>query len=132
MRVAWLALLCACGGIVADFDASAPPAVDGAVRDAAVADVGADACSFGEHRQNADRTCTSNAECQVVIHAVDCCQVRGEGVLVSKAGSFIAAENAQVCTCNVGCAAQPVDELGQRGTEFNATCDKGLCTAHAK
>lgn len=126
--IAPLVFVVACGGAVVSSGNEAGVTQDGATNK----DAGADACSFADHRTDANRKCAVDGDCGFVMHALDCCQARAEGVNAANVSSYDAAERAQACTCNTGCAAQPKDELGNLGTRFKATCDMGACTAHVQ
>ena len=90
-------------------------------------------CTYQDTRTSSERTCSVSADCAVVIRSVSCCQEENDGILSSAAPTFNQQQAALTAGCPAcGCAAQPVDELGVKGTSFVATCDNGLCTAHAQ
>jgi hypothetical protein len=113
-----LATIAACGGKTQD-------AVD------ASADGGA--CMYQDTRTISDRMCTVSTDCVVVTRQLSCCQEQDEGIVAIAAAGFQSQQSALTSGCpGCGCLAQPQDELGVKGTTFVATCDKGLCTAHAQ
>ena len=90
-------------------------------------------CAYQDTRTTSERTCSVSADCVVVVRSVSCCQEENEGILSASAQTFDQQQAALTAGCpGCGCAAQPVDELGNKGTSFVATCDNGLCTAHAQ
>lgn len=101
-------------------------------------DAGGDAqkpACFTDLRTTATRTCQTNADCAVVDHYADCCQsIVENGVRGDQVNAIHDAENTEDQGClNCGCPAAPtVDELGNGGQAFVASCDNGLCTAHAQ
>ncbi len=99
------------------------------------ADIGSDGpmCTYEETRTSSDRTCNVAGDCVVVVRDLSCCQSQDEGIRVGAAQKFQSDQTALTTSCPAcGCAAEPQDELGVKGTSFNATCDNGLCTAHAQ
>ncbi len=112
-----LATFAACGGKTESGDAGA----DGSV------------CTYQDTRTVSDRMCAASSDCVVVTRQLSCCQEQDEGIVAIAAGGFQAQQSALTSACpGCGCLAQPQDELGVKGTTFVATCDKGLCTAHAQ
>jgi hypothetical protein len=120
-------LVAACGGKV-DAPSDASPGVDSGM------DSGDGAmCTYAETRTTVDRQCNAATDCVVVMRQLSCCQVQNEGIRADAASQFVAKQDAQTAGCpGCGCAAQPEDELGVKGVTFVATCDNGLCTAHAQ
>jgi hypothetical protein len=110
----------ACGGDV--FTSSDGGGADGSV------------CRYDEHRAPGDRACNGDGECAYVMHVLNCCQDQAEGIRADRAPTYTAAENAQQagCKCLTGCAAETIDDLQQRGTQFAAACDSHVCTSHAQ
>jgi hypothetical protein len=99
------------------------------------ADTGSDAqmCTYTETRTPSDRSCNVSADCVVVERELSCCQSQDEGIRADAAKKFQSDQAALTAGCPAcGCAAQPQDELGVKGTSFTATCDNGSCTAHAQ
>lgn len=121
MLVVW-----ACGGKQDPGDAGTDARLD--------ADPDARVCSYQETRTAADRTCTTANDCVVVSRSVSCCQEQFEGIRKDAAARFQAAQAALTAGCpGCGCAAQPVDDTGQKGNaSFGVGCDNGLCTSHAQ
>ncbi len=108
---------------------------DDAGTDASTKDTGSDAavCSYTETRTSSDRTCNAPSDCVVVVRDLSCCQSQDEGIRSDAAQKFQSDQAALTAACPAcGCAAQPQDELGVKGTSFTATCDNGQCTAHAQ
>jgi hypothetical protein len=99
-------------------------------------DAGADtakACTYQETRTSSDRTCNVASDCVVVVRSLSCCQQQDEGIRKDAAQKFQSDQAALTAACpGCGCDAQDVDELGNKGTSFTATCDNGACTAHAQ
>ncbi len=126
VRLAWLTatLLCAaCGGQTAAADAGADAAS------------GQDAGCYGDPRADAQRQCQSAADCTVVDRVADCCgSIVKEGIRGDQASTFESTQTADNTSCKVcKCPPSPaVDELGQLGSAFAASCDQGLCVAHAQ
>jgi hypothetical protein len=99
----------------------------------ASADIGSDMCTYEETRTSSDRTCSVAADCVVVARDLSCCQSQDEGIRSDAAQKFQSDQTALTTSCPAcGCAAEPQDELGNKGTSFIATCDNGSCTAHAQ
>ena len=118
-----VALAAACGGKqdAGDAGTDAGSDVDGA------------ACTYAETRTSANRTCNVSSDCVVVVRELSCCQEQDEGIRSDAAAKFTSDQAALTAACPAcGCAAQPIDELGVKGTSFVATCDNGACTAHAQ
>lgn len=125
ISVAALAVLAACGGKQDGGDAGTDASVD----------TGSDAlmCTYEETRTSSDRTCNISADCVVVTRDLSCCQSQDEGIRSDAAQKFQSDQAALTAACPAcGCAAEPQDELGVKGALFTATCDNGLCTAHAQ
>lgn len=90
---------------------------------------------WGDARTDADRTCTVPSDCAVVDHVNDCCQsIVEQGVRADQVNLLHNAETQANAGCSVcQCMAQPtVDENGAKGGAYVASCDNGLCTAHAQ
>jgi hypothetical protein len=114
-------LVAACGGKQDGGDAGTDAGSDAAV------------CSYTETRTSADRTCNVSADCVTVTRELSCCQSQYEGIRSDAAAKFTSDQAALTAACPAcGCAAQPVDEFGTKGTTFVATCDNGACAAHAQ
>jgi hypothetical protein len=119
LAFAFLVLL-ACGGETSAVDAGseAPPLV-----------------CWADARTDTSRACTSNADCAVVDHVADCCGSLVEnGVRVDQVNAVHEAELAANAGCTI-CKCMPnatVDESGASGGAYIASCDNGLCTAHAQ
>jgi hypothetical protein len=99
------------------------------------ADTGPKIACWADPRTTADRQCATNGDCAVVDHVADCCgSIVVNGVRVDQVNAIHNAETAANAGCAVcQCAAQPtVDENGTPGLQFVASCDTGLCTAHAQ
>ena len=121
MRFLLAIVLVACGG-----QTSAP--ID------AGPDVPALAC-FADGREPADRQCSGNGDCAVLDRQSDCCgSVEVDGVRIDRVDAIHEAELSGDTGCEVcKCAPKPTaDESGQTGTTFVASCDQGVCTAHAQ
>jgi len=90
---------------------------------------------FADVRTSADRSCSSNADCAVIDHVADCCGsiveegVRGDEVDAIHDAETEANAGCPLCQCN---GKPTVDETGASGTAFVASCDTGVCTAHAQ
>ncbi len=98
-------------------------------------DAGGDAltCTYQDTRTTAQRTCSTSSDCVVVVRQSSCCQQEDDGILATAAQTFNSQQAALTAACPAcGCFSQPVDELGVKGSTFGATCDNGLCTAHAQ
>jgi hypothetical protein len=122
-----LAAFAACGGKQDGGDAGSDAGI--------TPDSGGDAlvCTYQETRTSSDRTCNVSADCVVVARSLSCCQEQDEGIRKDAAQKFQSDQAALTAACPAcGCAAQPVDELGNKGTSFTASCDSGQCTAHAQ
>lgn len=91
-------------------------------------------CSYQETRTTMDRTCSTAAECIVVVRSVSCCQEQHEGIRKDAAMKFQSQQAALTAGCpGCGCNAQPIDDTGQKGNAtFTVTCDNALCTSHAQ
>jgi hypothetical protein len=91
-------------------------------------------CSYADLRTAPERTCSTNSDCAVLQRQSDCCgTLVEEGVRADQVNplhnALVAASAAcSPCTCVPG---MTVDDLGQTGGAYIATCDMGLCTAHA-
>ncbi len=98
------------------------------------ADTAKIAC-WADARTVADRQCAAPADCAVLDHVADCCgSIVVEGVRQDQLNAIHNTETAANSGC-AGCACAPaptVDENGTPGTTFVASCDTGLCTAHAQ
>jgi hypothetical protein len=108
---------------------------DGGTDAAIGADAGSDGpmCTYQETRTSSERTCSVSSDCVVVVRSLSCCQEQNEGIRSDAAQTFDQQQASLTAGCpGCGCAAQPVDELGNKGTSFVATCDNGACTAHAQ
>lgn len=118
-----VAIAAACGGSTAN--------VDGGAGDAKAPPV---PC-WGDARTDALRKCTVASDCAVVDHVNDCCgSIVEEGVRVDQVDALHNDEteaNSGCATCQ--CMANPTtDESDQSGGAYVASCDMGLCTAHAQ
>ncbi len=116
-----VAVLIACGGTTTAVDAGV--------------DSGKKVACWGDARTQSDRTCTANQDCAVVDHTNDCCGTFVEqGVRVTEVNNVINEEAAANAGCNIcKCpAGQTEDENGASGGAYIASCDDGLCTAHAQ
>ncbi len=90
---------------------------------------------WGDARTNADRTCSVASDCAIVDHVSDCCQsIVEQGVRADQVNALHNAETQANAGCGVcKCLPQPtVDESGASGGAYVASCDTGLCTAHAQ
>ena len=99
------------------------------------ADTGPKLACWADPRTTADRQCATPADCAVVDHTADCCgSIVVNGVRVDQVNALHNAETAANAGCPVcNCMGQPtVDEAGNPGQTFVASCDTGLCTAHAQ
>jgi hypothetical protein len=140
MLVLALAMFPACGGTTIETAEAGPDATTGAdaANDSghdATSDSAGDAvvCAYQETRTATDRTCTTSADCVVVVRSVTCCQEQHEGIRSDRAANFQSQQAAVTAGCpGCGCLAQPVDDNGQKGVNFAATCDNGSCTSHAQ
>jgi hypothetical protein len=127
-----LVLVLACGGSVfpVPTDGGATDAADGAV------DAPSDTltCTYGAPTTlAAEKPCLNSNECTYLSIPISCCQETAYGVNANFKAAIAAEVAARTTGCpGCGCAAQPQDELGKPGTSFQATCDQGKCTAHAK
>jgi hypothetical protein len=129
LTVALALLVAACGGQTTPVDASVLP---DAARDAA-GDGGA-SCQYGPPPGfEALRSCSAATDCDTVYIPKDCCGDVVYGVRSEHVRPVSGDVTARIAGCpQCGCAAQPVDEFGQRGTSFSAACEGGKCVAHAK
>ena len=119
-------IFAACGGKQDGVDAGADGSADTGSNDAQT-------CTYTETRTPSDRTCNVSTDCVVVERQLTCCKAQDEGIRTDAAQKFQADQAALTKGCPAcGCLAQPQDELGNMGTSFTATCDNGLCTAHAQ
>jgi hypothetical protein len=115
-----LVVIGACGGTTTAVDAGtdAPPVV-----------------CWGDVRTAQDRMCTGQSDCAVVAHQSDCCgTIIEEGVRDDQVDAVHDAETAANASCGL-CKCVPLpttDEEGQMGGAYVASCDTGLCTAHAQ
>lgn len=130
MRSLVFVVVLACGGSVFP-----EPPTDGGAKDAA-ADVsdGAPICQYGAPSALAtDKACVDSTQCTFVRIAISCCQEVAYGVN-AKYKDVIASDVAsRTASCpGCGCLAQSKDETDKFGSTFEATCDQGKCTAHAK
>jgi hypothetical protein len=120
----------ACGGTVFP-----QPTTDGGATDAA-ADVPNDTltCQYGAPATLAsEKVCTDSNQCAFVNISISCCQAVAYGVSSTFQDAVATEVAARTASCpGCGCLAQSKDELGKTGNDFNATCDQGKCTAHAK
>lgn len=105
---------------------------------ATIVDAGSDApavACWGEARTNESRTCQGTGDCAVLDHVADCC---GSIVVEGVRGDQVDAVHNVEIAANAGCAqckcvAKPtVDESGNSGGAYLASCENGLCTAHAQ
>ncbi len=90
---------------------------------------------WGDARTDADRACSTAQDCAVVDHVSDCCgSLVEEGVRSDEVDALHNAETEANAGCSI-CKCPPnttVDESGQSGGAYVASCDTGLCTAHAQ
>ena len=99
------------------------------------ADARPDAACYSDPRTDAQRQCQTNADCAVVDHVASCCgSIVEVGIRGDQVNVFHNAETATNAGCpQCACPAAPtVDELGQQGGAYIASCDQGLCVAHAQ
>jgi len=101
-------------------------------------DAGTDAAKvpcWGDARTSQMRQCTVQSDCAVVDHQADCCgTIVEEGVQLNQVdvvhnAETIANTGCAICKCPPG---MTTDETGQSGGAYVASCDMGLCTAHAQ
>jgi len=122
------AVVAACGGQTTSLDAS--------VGADAAQDASGDgsSCQYGPPPGfEALRSCKVATDCDIVHVPKDCCGDVVYGVRSEQVRPVAGEVNARTAGCpQCGCAAQPVDEFGQRGTSFTAACEGGKCVAHAK
>ncbi len=77
----------------------------------------------------------SASDCAVIAHQSDCCgTIIEEGVRDDQVDAVHNAETAANADCSLcKCPPNPTtDEEGQTGGAYVASCDMGLCTAHAQ
>ncbi len=89
---------------------------------------------WGDARTVQNRTCTVNSDCAVVDHQADCCgTLVEEGVRVDQVDAVHNQETTANAPCSAcGCPpAATTDESGATGGAYLASCDNGLCVAHA-
>lgn len=114
-------MVAACGGQTSSIDAGV--------------EAGKKVACWGDARTNTDRTCTVASDCAIVDHVSDCCgSIIEQGVRLDQVNALHNAETQANAGCAVcQCLAQPtVDESDQTGGAYLASCDNGLCTAHAQ
>jgi hypothetical protein len=86
-------------------------------------------------RTSQDRTCAANGDCAVLAHQTDCCgSIVEEGIRLDQVDAVHNAEVTANASCGAcGCPPKPtVDESGNQGGAFVASCDQGVCTGHAQ
>lgn len=95
---------------------------------------GGASCQYGPPADfESRRACAAPSDCTTVSIPKDCCGDVVYGVRQEHLRAVTGQVVGRTAACPAcGCAVQPMDEFGVRGTSFTAACAGGKCVAHAE